>query len=135
RPAPRRRSGPGPRSPAMRCRGSVPSPLLEILGHHLGVQLVPREQLEAALEQGLQLRVPGVGDQDLGEGPVDRLVVSDWLVGLSSGVTPSFLTRARAWSFTAWWSRTICSAKSLTSGFLVLASACLPASMSSTPAV
>ena len=33
------------------------------------------------------------------------------LVPLAAGVTCSFLTSARAWSFTAWWSRTISSAK------------------------
>src|SRR5262245_5525612 len=52
------------------------------------------------------------------------------LVSLSSGLTLSFFTSAAAWLFTAVWSVIICWANLLTSLFLVLATASLPASIS-----
>ena len=56
-------------------------------------------------------------------------------MGLASGVTCSFLTRARALAFTAVWSRTISAAKARTAGFLEMPSACLAETMSIRPAV
>ena len=87
--------------------------------------LVALEQLQAFLQQRLQLGILRIGDQRLAQGLIDRLMIRHfvvdiglvercpietsklfalsirclrqaWLVGLSSGVTFSFLTRARA---------------------------------------
>jgi hypothetical protein len=62
-------------------------------------------------------------------------LLSAWLVGLSSGVTPSFLTSASAWSLTALWSSSICLAKAMISSFLLFLMACSAAAMSICPAV
>src|SRR6185437_8062619 len=53
-----------------------------LYGHRqmLGVRLVFLEQLQAGLQQALQLGVLGVGDERVGQGPVDRLVVGDLVV-------------------------------------------------------
>src|SRR6185312_6826666 len=60
---------------------------------------------------------------------------SAWLVGLSSGVTLSFLTSASAWSFTALWSSSICLANATMSAFLLFWIACSAAVISICPAV
>ena len=49
----------------------------------LGVHLVALKYLEAGLEEVLQFRVCRVRDENRLERPVDRLMISDFVVGVS----------------------------------------------------
>src|SRR3569832_2981934 len=77
-----------PRRPANRTprRDAAPTSV-QFMGQVLGVRLMFAEQLQARLQQRLQFAVVGRGDQGLGQGAVDGLVVGDLVgdIGLVEG--------------------------------------------------
>ena len=130
----------------------------------LGVLFVALEDLDASLQEVLELGVLSGRNEGLIQGANDRLMESDLvvdirlvecgarklgkfarfssccfarllLVSLSSGVTLSFLTSASALSLTALWSRTISLAKARTPSVLDVCKANSAALMSMLPAV
>src|SRR6266566_980983 len=138
--------------------------LFQFAVNHLGVLLVALENLQAGLQQALELAVIRRRNELRLERAVHGLMVGDLIVdiglvergavelgevsalgvrllgqGLAGGVVfrldLELIDQASACLFTAVWSRTMSSAKARTSLFLDFASACLAASISSWPAV
>ena len=130
--------------------------LLQCSGDLFGVLLMPLKNLEAGLQQALEVGIAGGRNERRLERAIYSLVICNFignvslvefctievrqfgaciLVSLSSGVTLSFTTRSSACWFTAVWSPTISSAKARTFLLLDFDRACLAASISSCPAV
>ena len=122
------------------------------------------EQGQAALQQALQLGVLSIGNKRVLQRGIDCLVIGDLVVdiglveggaaragelralglglarqalagGVVLGRDIELLDQRECLSFTGVWSPTICCAKARTASFLDLSRACLPASMSISPAV